>query len=114
MLVVDAVARFNPVRDCSIGDVAKALQVAHSTGSRLVERAVQTGMLCRSRSNTDPRRTVLALTNAGQNLQREAAGFRTARLDALLMDWTAADVTTFADLLERFAQCAHPSIKETP
>ena len=114
VLVVDAVARFNPVGDCSIGDVAEALQVAHSTGSRLVERAVQAGMLYRSRSITDPRRTVLALTAAGQCLQREAVGFRTARLDALLTDWSAADVTTFAGLLERFARCAHPPIEETP
>ena len=114
VLVVDAVARSDAVRECSIKDVGEALHVVHSTASRLVERATRAGMLDRRRSSMDPRRTVLSLTAAGQRLQREAISFRTARLDALLSDWSAADVTTFTRLLERFALCAHHSTKETP
>lgn len=114
VLVVDVVARFDPVEACSIGDVARALQVAHSTASRFVERAVRTGMVVRGRSSSDPRRTVLSLTPAGRRLQRDAVDFRTARLDALLSDWPATDVTTFTNLLERFARCAHRSFEEMP
>lgn len=114
VLVVDAVARLDHAVACSIGDVAHALQVAHSTASRLVERAVRAGMLRRGRSRKDPRRTVLQLTAAGGGLQREAVDFRTARLDALLSDWPAPDVTTFTRLLERFAHRAHHQpIEET-
>jgi DNA-binding MarR family transcriptional regulator len=114
VLVVDAVARFDPGGDCSVGDVAGALQVVHSTASRLVERAVRTGMVHRGRSRSDPRRTVLSLTAAGQRLQRDAVDFRTGRLDALLAEWAADDVTTFTDLMERFARCAHRSTEKMP
>lgn len=114
ILVVDAVARLDPVEDCSIGAVAGALQVAHSTASRFVERAVQAGMISRGRSSTDPRRTLLSLTVAGRRLQREAVGFRTGRLEGLLAEWPAADVTTLTNLLERFARCAHPATEEMP
>ncbi len=114
VLVVDSVARITSGRDCSIGDVAQALHVAHSTASRLVERAVAGGMLHRDRSSTDPRRTVLSLTAAGRRLQRAAGDFRTRRLEALLADWSAADVTTLTRLLERFARSAHSPTEETP
>ena len=113
VLVVDAVARSDAVQECSISNVAETLHVAHSTASRLVERAARAGMLHRGRSTTDPRRTVLSLTAAGWRLQREAIGFRTGRLDALVSDWSAGDVTTFTRLLERFARCAHAPIEET-
>lgn len=114
VLVVDAVGRCQDVRECSVGDVARTLHVAHSTASRLVERAVRAGMLRNSRSTTDPRRAVLWLTAAGRRLQSDAVAFRIARLDALLSDWPAADVSTFTRLLERFARCAHSPTKETP
>jgi len=113
VLVVDAVARFDGVGDCSIGNVAEALHVAPSTASRFVGRAAHAGMLHRGRSTTDSRRTVLVLTPVGWRLQREAVGFRTGRLGALLSDWSASDVATFTRLLERFARCAHPSTEET-
>lgn len=114
VLVVDAVARFDALGECSIRNVAETLHVVPSTASRLVERAARAGMLHRGQSTTDPRRTVLSLTAAGWRLQREAVAFRTARLDALLSDWSAADVITFTCLLERFARCAHPPTEETP
>lgn len=114
LLVVDAVARFDLPRTCSVVDVARSLQVVHSTASRLVERAVCAGMVDRGRSSTDPRRTVLSLTTAGRGLQGDAVDFRTGRLDELLSDWPAADVITLTNLLERFARCAYPSTEDMP
>lgn len=110
MLVVDAIARHGDAAECSVGTVADALTVTHSTASRLVERAVKAGMVDRDRSPADPRRTVLALTAAGTQLQRDAVAFRTASLDGMLSDWAAADVKTFTRLLERFARSARPSM----
>lgn len=112
VLVVDAVARVGGAGDYSIGDVAQALHVTHSTASRLVERAVVAGMLRRDRSRSDSRRTVLSLTEAGSRLRRDAVAFRTRRLEALLADWSAADVATFTRLLERFARSTHPPKKK--
>lgn len=109
VLVVDAVARRGDGEDCSIGTVAEELRVAHSTASRLIERAVQVGMVQRARSGSDPRRVALSLSAAGEQLQRDATAFRTSRLEELLEGWTATDVTTLTRLLERFARSAHPS-----
>jgi DNA-binding MarR family transcriptional regulator len=49
---------------------------------------------------------VLALSAAGKQLQRHAIAFRTGRLEKLLADWTAEEITTFTRLLERFARSA--------
>lgn len=108
VLVVGAVARRDTGEGCSIGTVAEELRVVHSTASRLIDRAVRAGMVQRTRSNTDPRRTDLALSAAGKELQRDALAFRTGRLEELLADWTADEVTTFTRLLERFARSARP------
>ena len=114
VLVVDAVARGDEAGECSVAAVAGALDVTHSTASRLVARAETAGMLHRGRSTTDPRRTVLRLAPEGRRLQREAVAFRTARLDSLLSDWPAADVTSFTHLLERFARTARSSTTQEP
>lgn len=114
MLVVDAVARRGAGEECSIGTVAEELRVAHSTASRLIDRAERAGMLHRSRSSTDPRRTVLALSAAGTLLQHDAIAFRTVRLEKLLTDWTDLEVTTFTRLLERFARSASPLTEQEP
>ncbi|GEP39195.1 hypothetical protein NPS01_28580 [Nocardioides psychrotolerans] len=113
VLVVDAVARRGAGEECSISTVAEELRVAHSTASRLIDRAVRVGMVRRTRSSTDPRRTVLTLSTAGWQLQRDAIAFRTGRLQELLTDWTADEVTTFTQLLERFARSARPVNEKT-
>ena len=114
VLVVDAVARRGTGEECSVGTVAEELRVVHSTASRLIDRAVRAGMLHRSRSSSDPRRTVLALSAAGRQLQRDAVAFRTGRLEELLADWTDDEVTTFTRLLERFARSASPLKEHKP
>lgn len=110
MLVVDAVARYDQDRGCSIQHVAQALTVAHSTASRLVERAVRAGVLTRSRDAAQRRRTLLRLTDAGRALQTEATSFRTGRLAAVTADWSSADVAALAELVERFARDAQPHL----
>ncbi len=104
MLVVEAVARSLAAGvECTVGGVAEALHVAHSTASRLVDRAAKAGMVRRTRAANDPRRTRVVLTTEGEHLQGEAVRFRTGRLAHILGSWTAEEVVTFTDLLERFA-----------
>ena len=114
VLVVDAVARRGAGGECSIGAVAEELRVVHSTASRLIDRAVRAGMLHRTRSSADPRRVVLTLSAAGEQLQREAIAFRTGRLAELLVAWSDDEVTTFTRLLERFARSARPLKEQKP
>lgn len=108
VLVVDAIAKLGGEGECSIGTIAEALHVAHSTASRLVDRAVRAGMVRRHRSAADPRRATLSLLPEGRRLQREAVSFRTGRLEEILSDWSVADVIALTQLLERFTRCAHP------
>jgi DNA-binding MarR family transcriptional regulator len=102
MLVVDALA-CAPEGVASVGDIADALKVAHSTASRLVDRAVGAGMVARSRAGDDPRRVRLQLTAEGERLQEAALRFRTSRLAAMLADWPVSDVEALTELLERLA-----------
>jgi DNA-binding MarR family transcriptional regulator len=106
MLVVDAIARLSgpgEQHEVSVVSVASALQVTPSTASRLVERAVTSGMASRAASGVDPRRASLSLTADGHALHADAVAFRTGRLRALLEDWSDDDIATFTGLLERFA-----------
>jgi DNA-binding MarR family transcriptional regulator len=124
VLVVHAVASTvrEPASRCDIGTVAAALRVAHSTASRLVDRAARAGMVTRGRDPDDPRRTTVSLTASGERLDADAVRFRTAQLASLLDDWTADDIGTLTALLERFARAAshtsspahHPAPEENP
>jgi DNA-binding MarR family transcriptional regulator len=107
MLVVDAIARSAP-GEVSVRLVADSLQVAPSTASRLVERAVQAGMVAGRSSENDPRMRVLHLTREGRRLQRAALRHRTQRLADATVDWSRDDLAQFADLLDRFARTVHP------
>ena len=115
VLVVDALSR-EPSRGCGIAEVAELLDVAPSTASRLVDRAVGAGMVVRRTSSADARRADLHLTRAGMALQERARHFRAAYLGHVLHDWTAGDVgalaarlAAFADAVTDAAQCPPPA-----
>lgn len=110
VLVVDAVQRLtegDPPAEATVAAVADRLDVAASTASRLVDRAVTAGVVRRTRSAADPRRAPLVLTTEGRALVARATEFRLAYLHTLLEDWTDADRRTFAELLTRFATAVH-------
>lgn len=104
VLVVDACARAEG--EVSVGLVARALGVEHSTASRLVDRAVRGGFVVRSASPGDARRAALTLTPAGRALHERAAAFRRDRLAEVVAGWPAADVEALAGLLDRFVRTA--------
>lgn len=90
--------------EVSVADVAAGLDVTHSTASRLVDRAVRSGVITRSASQVDSRRTQLALTPAGQRLNAEAARFRAHYLASVLPDWSDRKRQQFAKQLTEFTQ----------
>jgi len=94
-------------REVSVADIAAGLDVAHSTASRLVERAERSGAVRRVRSNHDGRRISVELTGTGKRLHETASGFRIDYLRGLLGDWNQEDLDHFARLLRRFAERAH-------
>lgn len=101
VLVVEACARGG--EEVAVTDVARFLDVEHSTASRLVERAVRAGVIARGRSTADARRVALTLTPSGRALRERAAAFRTAWLRGTMTGWSDGDAEHLARLLARFA-----------
>ena len=91
----------------SVSGTAEALQVTPSTASRLVDRAVDAGMIARAPDETDPRRRLLTLTSAGRRLHRAGVRHRTRRLGEVTAHWSERDLARLATLLERFTQDLH-------
>lgn len=86
----------------TVADVATRLEVTHSTASRLVQRAVDAGMVTR-RPGADPRRVALTPTADGSSLSARAREFRHAQLRRRLGDWTPTEVRAFGQAMHRFA-----------
>jgi DNA-binding MarR family transcriptional regulator len=105
VLVLDAVVARDAI---SIADVAECLEVKHSTASRLVQRAVEAGMVRRSPSD-DPRRASLTPTPAGFALDQRAREFRRQLLRERLVDWTPIEVEAFGLALSRFSAAPRPA-----
>ena len=104
VLVVEACARHaEQGREPTVGGVAAFADVAPSTASRLVDRAVAAGFVQRVPSPQDARRTVLRLTSAGQALRSDASAFRLDWLRRTLSGWPGDDAAQLAALLTRFA-----------
>jgi DNA-binding MarR family transcriptional regulator len=100
VLVLDALHR-RPT--ATVGDVADHLQVAHSTASRLVQRAVDAGAV-RRRTSHDHRRAALSPTAAGWALRERAQAFRHDRLRHRLRGWAEEEIEAFSTALHRFAE----------
>jgi len=110
VLVVDAIHRLQAMAldgEVTVAAVADRLDVAASTASRIVERAVTASMVTRGASSVDPRRVALTLTPGGRTLLAEAGAFRRSYVAGVLDGWTEAEADTFAQLLDRFAIAVH-------
>jgi DNA-binding MarR family transcriptional regulator len=105
--IADALDRRADLPEVTVADLAAALDVAHSTASRLVDRAQAAGCVLRNPSATDSRRTALALTPTGRTLAQSARTARTGYLAAVTADWTPEERRSLADLLTRLATTVH-------
>ncbi len=107
VLVVDAVEQLSAAgATATVGAVADRLSVAPSTASRLIERAVATGMIERGRAANDARRVALALTDAGGALAARARSYRRDRLADVLASWPPERIERFSKDLHDFALLA--------
>jgi DNA-binding MarR family transcriptional regulator len=107
VLVVEACSR-RP-GETTVGDVAAFLDVEASTASRLVERARGAGLVARTASAVDARRSALSLTDAGRALRARAVAARLGWLGGVVQDWSQHDVRALADTLTRFADAVAAS-----
>jgi DNA-binding MarR family transcriptional regulator len=86
-----------------IADVAAELGLDRSNASRMLAAAVAAGLVAKTISPDDARRTELAITPAGGDLLAAAHAWQEHTFQRLVADWPAADARRFATYLVRLA-----------
>ncbi len=84
------------------GQLAGDLGVDFSTVSRQLSLLTTRGYVRKDVDPADGRAAVLSLTDSGQQLMVDGAAIRQEFLARLLSDWDDEEISTFAQLLERF------------
>jgi DNA-binding MarR family transcriptional regulator len=87
---------------CTVSTLATALGVDQPRASRLVARAVESGLVTRTADQLDARRTLLTLTRAGIQHAEAVHHFRRTLFAEAMADWSPRQTATFARLLTRF------------
>lgn len=87
----------------SIGQVAAALGVKHSTASRLIDSTVKGALLEKSVCGDDKRHTRLSLSAQGDAVLEQATDRRRQVIADATVDWDDHDVTKLAELLHRLS-----------
>lgn len=87
----------------SIGDIAEELGIEHSTASRSVAAAVEAGLLTRSASADDQRRSNLELTERGRKGLAETTERRRALLAESVSEWSEDELAHLTEMLARLA-----------
>ncbi|MDP3972988.1 MAG: MarR family transcriptional regulator [Candidatus Nanopelagicales bacterium] len=91
----------HPGEQPTVAELATALNIEHSTTSRLVKTAEVEGLVVRSPDPEDRRRKNVSLTKAGRAVVTEGTATRTWALDYMFTDWDHRDLTALTSLLER-------------
>lgn len=106
------IADFDHTSDLSVKDIAAALGLDHSTVSRLATNLERDGLITRSQSTSDRRKTTITLTQAGQTVADNANQFRTWILSQLLSDWTSQEIIDLTNSLERVLDATKDKLAE--
>lgn len=100
--VVKAVAYIARDQEVTVGAIAEHLRIDPSRASRVVADLVRRGTLRREASQCDARRTIVALTEAGQQLQEHFDAVRREVIGQTLEDWSDEEAHQFQTLFDRF------------
>ncbi|MCW2831738.1 MAG: Transcriptional regulator, MarR family [Aeromicrobium sp.] len=89
--------------ETSIGDVAEDVGIEHSTASRAVTSAERRGLVERTVSSTDQRRTRLRLTPGGAEALTEMSERRRGLVAETVVDWPPDQLRQLVGLLDQLA-----------
>lgn len=89
--------------EATVGFVAERLGVDPSRASRIVADAVDKGIVRRAASQSDSRRIVLELTEAGRAHAQAIRRYKWKIFADALGQWSDEDLVTFARLFQRFS-----------
>lgn len=98
------IADFDHSGDLSVKDIAAAIGLDHSTVSRLALNLERDGLIVRSQSQSDRRKTTISLTEAGQLVADNANQFRSWIISQLLTDWSDLEISELTNSLNRILQ----------
>ena len=87
----------------TVGEIADAVGVDQPRASRLVQQAVEAGLVRREADPNDARRTRVALTETGRTIVRGFRGERRDAIDSALGGFSAAERAELARLLTKLA-----------
>jgi DNA-binding MarR family transcriptional regulator len=90
-------------RPAQIGAVAVELGLDRSNASRMLAASVAAGLVTKTVSAQDARRTELDLTPAGSDLLAAARAWQEQTFARMVADWPARDARRFASYLVRLA-----------
>jgi DNA-binding MarR family transcriptional regulator len=88
--------------ESSVRDVARAAVMDAATASRQVNQLVEDGLVLRRAADTDARAVTLSLTERGRAVYERIVRYRLNHLATVLGEWTAAERSTLAALVNRF------------
>lgn len=100
---VEAVQTASQGGEATVNAIAHQLGLDHSGASRMVRDAAEAGYLVRTESEKDKRRTVVRLTESGEQLLAGARNWQRRVFDELTENWEEQDRAQFAGYLRRLA-----------
>jgi DNA-binding MarR family transcriptional regulator len=101
-----------PGAEVTVGMVAEQMKIDPSRASRIVAETVNMGYVRRVASQADSRRICLELTDTGRAFADDFHRRKWAMMARGMKTWTDEEITTFATLLERFADWAKRAREE--
>src|SRR5689334_2163652 len=103
VLILEAIDAAGRGSTAQIADVAVELGLDRSNASRMLAAAVDAGLVTKTVSLRDARRTELGITPDGQDLLRAARDWQEQTFARMTAGWPAADARRFAAYLVRLA-----------
>jgi DNA-binding MarR family transcriptional regulator len=98
----------------TVKDVAAALDLEHSTVSRLLGEMEDDGLVTRAADTADRRRTTVELTDLGRAVVADATTMTRFFMRLMLSDWPVEDVESLTRLLGRLADTVHGKLDMLP
>lgn len=90
--------------EVTVGGIAAEMGVTQPVASRTIAACIAEGVLRRTASQADGRRTILELTDAGEAERARFAAEQRETFELITADWDPADQTQFAQYLVRYSQ----------
>ncbi|MEP6481140.1 MAG: MarR family winged helix-turn-helix transcriptional regulator, partial [Rhodoglobus sp.] len=100
--LLDLLMHADPASRMGISEIADAIGVDQPRASRLVNEAVERGLVTRRADERDARRSVVELSAAGRTFLESAHATRRSAVTEGLDGFSVDEIATFASLLSRF------------